>query len=283
MKRGAIRYSEAELTFIFANRDLPRATLRYVFAANFGRDDVSVAHIKALCTRHGWMTSREHFTADGDAMLCKFFADRPTAHVAALLGRSVASVISRARKLGLRKSPDYLATPASGRLQRGSAIGASTRYAKGAAPLNKGLKRPEGWSPGRMGQTQYKKAQAPRNWRPIGSVRVIKGYQFTKIADERMVSWVRNWRQTHIVNWEAVNGPIPEGFALKSLDGDRRNTDASNWTCVPRGVLPRLNGGRSSRIGYDAAPPELRPVILVSAKLSHALKSRQGAKPKAGA
>jgi hypothetical protein len=126
-----------------------------------------------------------------------------------------------------------------------------------------------------MSHTQYKKAQSPRNWRPIGSVRVIKGYQFTKIADERMVSWVHNWRQTHIVKWEAVNGPIPEGFALKSLDGNRLNTDASNWTCVPRGVLPRLNGGRGKRLGYDAAPSELKPILLTAAKLRHAVTQRR--------
>jgi hypothetical protein len=275
MRRAAIRYSEAELTFIFTNRDLPRATLRYVFAANFGRDDVSVAHIKALCTRHGWTTARERFSAEEDALLRQTFAERPTAHVAALLGRPVASVVGRARKLGLRKSPAYLATPAAGRLQHGSTIGEATRYQKGAQPVNKGVKRPAGWSPGRMSHTQYKKAQAPRNWRPIGSVRVIKGYQFTKIADERMVSWVRNWRQTHIVNWEAVNGPIPEGFALKSLDGNRLNTDASNWTCVPRGVLPRLNGGRARRMRYDAAPAELKPILLTAAKLRHAVTQRR--------
>jgi hypothetical protein len=274
MKRGAIRYSEAELRFIYANRDLPRSILRYAFVAAFGRADVSAAHIKALCTRHGWATMREPFTAEGDAMLRKFFADMPTARVAAMLGRPVGSVIGRARKLGLRKSPEYLATPAAGRLQRGNSTGAAAWYAKGAAPLNKGVKRPEGWSPGRMGQTQYKKAQAPRNWRPIGSVRVIKGYQFTKIADERMVSWVHNWRQTHIVNWEAVNGPIPEGFALKSLDGNRMNTDASNWESVPRAILPRLSGGRNGRVGYDAAPVEIRPTIMLSAKLAHAVKKR---------
>lgn len=278
MKRARIVYSEAELAFIWARRDMPRRVVRDAFVAAFGRTDVSVSHIKALCTRHGWTTYRETFTDAEDFELCLAFADTPTAQIAAALGRSVASVVHRARKLGLRKSSEYLSTPAAGRLQRGSTIGAATRYARGAAPMNKGVKRPEGWSPGRMRQTQYKKAQVPRNWRPIGSVRIIKGYQFTKVSDERLVSWIKNWRQTHIINWEALNGQIPEGHALKSIDGNRMNTDAANWTCVPRAILPRLNGGRRGRLGYDAAPDAIRPTIMLSAKLAHAVDKRKRTK-----
>jgi hypothetical protein len=275
MRRAAIRYSDRELAFLWTRRTRPRREMHAAFAAAFGRADVTAAHIKALCTRHGWTTSRAPFTADADALLCKVFADRPTAHVAALLGRPVASVIGRARKLGLRKSPDYLATPAAGRLQRGNSTGAVAWYARGAAPVNKGVKRPEGWSPGRMGQTQFQKAHAPRNWRPIGSVRVVKGYQFTKVADERLVSWTKNWRQTHVLNWEALHGAVPSEHALKSIDGDATNTAAANWQLIPRAILPRLNGGRGKRLGYDRAPDELKPILLTTARLAHAVQQRR--------
>ncbi|WP_333611908.1 HNH endonuclease [Brevundimonas bullata] len=78
------------------------------------------------------------------------------------------------------------------------------------------------------------------------------------------------WRLVHLVEWEAVNGPIPEGQCLKSVDGDRSNTDPSNWQMIPRALLPRLNGGRFKKhLAYDEAAPEVRPALLTIAKIDH--------------
>ncbi len=43
------------------------------------------------------------------------------------------------------------------------------------------------------------------------------------------------------------------------------NTTASNWELMPRALLHRLNG-RFGR-GYDSASPEVKPTILLVAKL----------------
>ncbi|WP_371416261.1 HNH endonuclease [Rubellimicrobium sp. CFH 75288] len=75
--------------------------------------------------------------------------------------------------------------------------------------------------------------------------------------------------------WERSNGPLPEGYALKCLDGDRANCDSSNWEAVPRALLPRLAGAsRHGRrvLAYDKAEPELRPLLLAAAKLAHKAK-----------
>jgi len=54
------------------------------------------------------------------------------------------------------------------------------------------------------------------------------------------------------------------------LDGNRLNTDPTNWLCIPRGVLPRLNGGRATRVmAYDTAPDELKPVLMTMARVDH--------------
>jgi hypothetical protein len=70
------------------------------------------------------------------------------------------------------------------------------------------------------------------------------------------------------IRWEEANGPVPAGYVLKSREGNRQNTDPANWELVPRAILPRLNGrfGRN----YDSAPSELKPTIMVVAKLEHA-------------
>ena len=49
------------------------------------------------------------------------------------------------------------------------------------------------------------------------------------------------------------------------LDGNRLNTDPSNWCAVPRGLLPFLNGHRGPN--YDQAHPDVRPAILMLAKV----------------
>ena len=107
---------------------------------------------------------------------------------------------------------------------------------------------------------------ATKLYKPIGTERLSKeGYLERKIHDGMPLQ--SRWRAVHLVEWEAINGPIPEGHALKCLDGDKRNTDPSNWEMMPRALLPRLNG-RFGR-GYDVASPEVKPTILLVAKLEH--------------
>ena len=275
MKGARIAYSEAELAFISARRDRPRAEIRQAFVEAFGRDDVTVAHITSLCKRKRWVTARADYSPADDAVLRAQFADTPTAVLAQQLGRPAVSVSHRAARLGLKKSAAYLATPAAGRMQRGTTLGASTQFVKGAAPANKGKKYPKGWAPGRMSGTQFVKGQSGWNHKPIGYERVVADYTFTKVSDVRNVSWTVNWKLTHVLKWEALHGPVPDGQCLKSRDGNRLNTDPTNWQLIPRAILPRLNGGRGKRLGYDQAPAELKPLLLTTAKLAHAVTQRR--------
>lgn len=102
------------------------------------------------------------------------------------------------------------------------------------------------------------------------------GYRERKVNDDLPLQ--RRWRAVHLVEWEAINGPLPAGHALKCLDGDKTNTAPSNWQLIPRALLPRLNGrfGRD----YDHAPAELKPTIMATAKLEHRLREiRKGEVP----
>ena len=73
----------------------------------------------------------------------------------------------------------------------------------------------------------------------------------------------------HRYLWEQLNGPVPEGHVLKCLDGNKLDTDPSNWVAIPRALLPRLNG-RWSSLKYDDAPEELKPTLMLMAKIKHA-------------
>lgn len=142
-------------------------------------------------------------------------------------------------------------------------------FAKGEVPHNKGKPHP---ARGRAAETQFKKGRTPHNTNYLGHERVsTDGYVEISVAERNPhTGYERRYVLKHKWLWEQVNGPVPDGMALKCIDTNRLNTDPSNWEPVDRGVLARLNGGRFRKtVPYDAASPELRPIVMASAKLKH--------------
>lgn len=152
--------------------------------------------------------------------------------------------------------------------------GRDGRFAKGSVAHNAG----KTCAPGEGGRhpnsqrTQFKPGREPHNTKYLGHERVTKdGYIEISVAERNPhTGYDRRYVQKHRWLWEKVNGPVPEGMALKCLDGNRRNTNPTNWEAVPRGLLPRLAGRWTAP--YDSAPDELKPAILAVAKLKHKVK-----------
>ncbi|NKI99623.1 HNH endonuclease [Novosphingobium sp. SG707] len=167
------------------------------------------------------------------------------------------------------------------RKRKGWSTGRTGHFVKGETPHNKGKSCEEGKGGKHPNarKSQFKPGQrqgvAVRLYKPIGTERMSKGgYLERKINDDMPLR--ARWRAVHLLRWEEQNGPIPKGMALKCLNSDILNTDPSNWELVPRAILPRLNGGpHKSRLAYDAAPPELRPTILLAAKVEHRARQAQ--------
>lgn len=44
--------------------------------------------------------------------------------------------------------------------------------------------------------------------------------------------------------YEDANGPVPSGWILYHLDGNRHNDDLDNLIAIPRAILVRINSGR---------------------------------------
>lgn len=163
------------------------------------------------------------------------------------------------------------------RKRKGWKTGRTGCFVKGGEPHNKG----KPCAPGKGGRhpnaqkTQFKKGHgrtgiAVKLYKPIGTERFDKnGYRERKIHDGFPLQ--SRWRAVHLIEWESVNGPVPEGHALKCLDGNRLNTSPDNWEAIPRAMLPFLNGHRG--FNYDAAADELKPSILTLAKVKHARNS----------
>lgn len=160
------------------------------------------------------------------------------------------------------------------RKRNGWKTGRTGCFEKGAVPHNKG----KPCAPGRGGRhpnaraTQFKKGGLPHNTNYLGHERVSKdGYVEISVDETNPhTGFERRYVLKHRWLWERANGPVPDGMCLKVLDGNRQNTDPSNWELVPRALLPRL-GGRYGR-GYDDAPAELKPTIMAVTKLEHRLR-----------
>lgn len=148
-------------------------------------------------------------------------------------------------------------------------------FSKGQTPVNKG--KPMPYHPN-SAATRFKKGNLPHNANYLGHERISKdGYVEISVDEVNPhTGYERRYVLKHRHLWEIANGPVPQGYRLKSLDGYRANTDPANWEAVPMALAPRLNG-RFGR-GYDDAPAEMKPTIMAICKLEHAARNaRKGA------
>lgn len=164
--------------------------------------------------------------------------------------------------------------------RKGWMTGRTGCFAKGERPHNKGKK----CEPGKGGlhpnarRTQFKKGQLPHNTSYLGHERIDPkdGYVYISIAETNPhTGFERRYVLKHKYLWEQANGPLADDHCLKCLDGNRQNTDPSNWEAIPRALLPRLAGGNRYRkvLAYDDAEPEVRPAILAIAKVEHRIRT----------
>lgn len=157
--------------------------------------------------------------------------------------------------------------------RRGWKTGRTGCFPEGHVPANKGKKMPFNANSAR---TQFKKGQRPKNTKKPGDeyVSAKDGYVYLCIPETNPhTGFEHRFVLKHKYLWEQANGPVPEGHCLKSLDGNRQNTSPSNWTLIPRSLLPRLAGRWN--VPYDRAPAKLKPTIMAAARLRHAAKTRR--------
>lgn len=161
--------------------------------------------------------------------------------------------------------------------RKGWATGRTGCFPKGQTPFNKGKTMPFNANRAR---TQFQPGHEPRNIKYLGHERInVDGYTEISIAETNPhTGYWRRYVPKHKYLWEQQHGPVPPGHFLKSKDGNRLNTDPSNWIVLSRSLQPFLNGHRGPN--YDQALPEVRPAILTLAKLKHArfskIKWREG-------
>lgn len=218
----------------------------------------------------GILPPRRRWTDDQVDALTRLYPDTPTADIAKQFGITVERVYSKANLLGLKKSEAYLASPAACRLRKGDGVGAATRFKPGQHSWNKGMK---GLNLGGI-ETQFKPGhrggKAAELYQPIGTERISKdGYVQRKINDDMPLQ--RRWRGVHIINWEAVNGPLPKGHALVFKDGNKQNTAVENLELLSRAELMRRN---SYHTNY---PKEVAQLVQLRGAITRQINKRSKA------
>ena len=203
---------------------------------------------------------KRFWTADEDEILRQFFPTTKTEDLALRFGRKVGSLYNWAALLGLKKDKKWVASQAASRLR---ALGAAYRFQPGHAPSNKGLHRP-GWAPGRMRETQFKKGQRSRNWKPVGSTRFSKeGYLQRKVTDNKYSR--QNWVEEHILIWEKAHGKVSKGYKVIFKDGNKQHIVEENLELISNAELMRRNSVHN-------LPKELATVIQLAGVLKRKVR-----------
>lgn len=155
------------------------------------------------------------------------------------------------------------------RKRKGWLTGRDGRFKKGSVPPNKGKK---GYChPGSVA-TQFKKGSVPANVKPMYYERInVQGYIEIKVPERNPHTGApTRFRLKHQWVWEQHNDPVPDGFILHFIDGDRKNCSIENLEVIPRAVGVIMNKKRHSSL-----PDEIKPVVKTLAKVQHKQRQRQ--------
>lgn len=209
---------------------------------------------------------RRPWTAEEVERLRREYPDTRAEDLARSLGRQVRSVYHKARTLGLKKSPAFLASSQSGRWGPGENPSETTQFKKGITPWNKGTRFDAG---GRSVETRFLPGHRSHNWLPVGTEVVdCYGYRKRKIRDDAPVGRAyRNWKFVHVLLWEEHYGPVPKGMTVVFRNKDRSDIRIENLDLIGRKALME----RNSVHNY---PKPLVRVIQLRGVLNRKINSR---------
>ena len=280
MRGQRIHYSADEMEWLEANRSMIISDYHREFVARFGRGEITALNLHGLRKRKSWFVGRKPGRFFGRHR--KFSPEEMAwlqSNSMLVIGEYHASFLAQFGRDDVTAQNLHAL-----RKRKGWKTGRSGQFAKGQEPFNKGKPCPEGKG-GRhpnARKTQFRKGNHPHNTQYLGHERVSKdGYVEISIDETNPhTGFERRYVLKHLYLWEKKNGSVPNGMCLKAIDGNRQNTDPENWILIPRGVLPRLNGGKATRImAYDTAPDDLKPALLTLARVEQKaseLRKRRG-------
>jgi hypothetical protein len=193
------------------------------------------------------------------------YPNHSSKYIAELLGVSITKVYNTAWAANVKKSPEYMLTPESGRIIEPSV---ANQFKPGHTPHNKG-KQISAEIYEKVLPTMFKKGNKPHNTKPNGTINLRadktgRFYQYIKIKD---CQW--ELLQRHV--WTQANGEIPTGSVVIFLDGNYLNCELSNLQVITR----KENMARNTIQRY---PAELQEIMKLTCKLKRKTNGKQQTK-----
>lgn len=215
--------------------------------------------VKAARKKNGILRFiRNIFTPEENELIRTLYPDNRTDFIAKKLNRTVRSIYMQASNLGLKKSKEFLASPESGILTKGTQLGKATQFIKGHVPANKGVvMSPELRE--KVKHTWWTKGNKPHNTKADGVIttRTNKAsgikYKYIRIDEG-------HWEDLKRYMWEKANGSIPSGFNVVFKAENTGVYKLDNFELISNAELLE----RNTLIQW---PLELQQVIKLNNKL----------------
>lgn len=205
--------------------------------------------------------TRRYWTADEVARLRELYPNLQTKEVAARLGVGYQRVVSKAYTLGLHKSAQFLLGPLAHRLD--GVIGTRTRFSRGHAPWNKGIK---GIDVGGR-ETRFQPGWTPPNVQDVGALRITSD----GVLQIKLAPGPRQWVMMSRYTWWLHTGKWPRrGYLLRARNGDPHDTRFENLEHISK----RENMLRNTIHNY---PPELARLVQLRGVLTRQINRREKA------
>ena len=212
--------------------------------------------------------SRRFWTDTELNQLRALYPNHSAVECAAALGRSDRSVIDQVKRLGLRKSPEWIAQRSREASRQKDHGGRAHQFKPGHKTWNKGMK---GLQIGGE-HSRFPPGQRPHTWKPVGHEVVRDGVPWRKVSDEHRGDNSRfNYRSVPVLVWEAAHGPVPEGHLVRFREG-MATTDAAAVTLDRLELITRAqNMARNTIHNY---PMPIKSLIRAVGRAQRALENR---------
>ena len=197
--------------------------------------------------------------------IIELYPNHSSKYIAELLGVTISKVYNTAWGAKVKKSAEYMLTPASGRIIEPSI---PNQFKPGHTPHNKG-KQMDAEIYEKVAPTMFKKGNKPYNTKPVGTINIRldtqgRPYQYIKIKDS-------HWELLQRYVWTKANGEIPRGSVVIFLDGNYLNCELSNLQVITR----KENMARNT---IQRFPAELQEIMKLTCKLKRKTNGKQQTK-----
>lgn len=212
----------------------------------------------------GILGPRKKWTDEERKMIAYLYPFTLAETLAKLFDCKLPQVYSVANASKIKKSAWFKASSLSGTTLGNPNIGANGRFLKGHDTWNKGIK---GLNYEGSQATQFKPGQKPKNHKPIGSKRIDtkNGYVYIKMAEGMF-----QYQLMHRMVWQRLNGPIPHGYLVSFIDGNKLNWEITNLSLITK----KQNAIRNSMNRYG---PEIAQIYQLKGAITRQINKRERA------